>query len=720
MGKKEKPPQNAHSLADLGKLVDRSALRPAQPSMTQAPGSRDASNSMPARIASKERAGRAPYNFVPLPPAARWLEESRNENPPTSDTYHGELETGVLHLEIEALTDFYIRGMQPLHAFAQDVQATLPFLVDGELRLPGSSLRGMTRSLVEILGESPLDPVNDQQLFFRAVAATNKFDPRRVTSFEPQAVAYKSRMQAHPASPSVQVGYLYGSRDRWYIQPAIVDANGRQWYRYRTEETWTQQEIWFKPAAREPWAEVAFGQRDGWNRGLFICSGGFQKKTAQWIITPEDDKASRVPIPDVDVNAYLEGGITRTLAEPGHGEFRYSFDFRNGSRGRPCFYVEWADSEGNRHVSFGHTHFFRLPYRHTTADAIPRAVRRAADEKRWDLAQAVFGRVSRVFEHGIGRQLRGEAIEGKRGRVAFEDAFLVSSPEPPYAVEVRSTVLGQPKPTTYQHYLIQRTDRIEDSIHWDGDKDGRGTAIVRGHKLYWHRPGAEIPPAMDQENVESLFQPAKAGARFRSRVRFENLRPWELGALLMALDLPTECAHRLGMGKPRGLGSFRIRVVGLDRIDHVIRYSSFLTPPPPGATDLRTLETGLRQEAETLAVRVKEFKNHFAHWLHSGATEESLWSEPRLSQLKALLTCKNLPAAWNAMTRYLEFGKVAGRDGRPMDYNEYQKTGYPDRIEPQPRRPLPPPTQVLKGESAIPTDERPKFMPAPKKSRASR
>src|SRR5207247_7451695 len=103
------------------------------------------------------RAGRAPYNFVPLPDSAVFYPEG----PPTQDRYHTDLLTGEIHVEWSALTDFYIRGMWPLadHAAGRENKdQTLPFLVNEKLVLPGSSLRGLIRNVVEILGRAPLGP----------------------------------------------------------------------------------------------------------------------------------------------------------------------------------------------------------------------------------------------------------------------------------------------------------------------------------------------------------------------------------------------------------------------------------------------------------------------------------------------------------------------------------------------------------------------------------
>jgi hypothetical protein len=66
----------------------------------------------------------------------------------------------------------------------------------------------------------------------------------------------------------------------------------------------------------------------------------------------------------------------------------------------------------------------------------------------------------------------------------------------------------------------------------------------------------------------------KAGITFSGRVRFNNLTNLELGALLEALQLPSGCSHRLGMGRPLGLGSVRI-TSRLRLVDRAARYGTW-------------------------------------------------------------------------------------------------------------------------------------------------
>ncbi len=78
--------------------------------------------------------------------------------------------------------------------------------------IPGSSLRGMVRSLVEIIGFGRMRWVGKEPTFtFRAVAAASN-DPLR----EP----YRSVIGAF--SRNVRAGYLVRRGDDWYVQPALT------------------------------------------------------------------------------------------------------------------------------------------------------------------------------------------------------------------------------------------------------------------------------------------------------------------------------------------------------------------------------------------------------------------------------------------------------------------------------------------------------------------
>ncbi len=656
---------------------------------------------MPKAIVSKKvdnvkRAGRAPYNFVPLS-AERWKSVAA---PPSHDRYDPDLFTGEIAFDFEALTDFYVRGMWKLNDYPpekaerQKRPLTEPFQVDGKLMLPGSSMRGMIRQLVEILAASPIDRINKDYLFYRTVASVP--DPTNTRSFEPHALAYKSAiLNADRTELAVSAGYLTSSRDGWSIQPARKDRWGHQFYQYyrhSTTQKWFRDEVKFDPPddRRFPARVHDGGHEDGW----LVCSGWISGKLKQWVVNGPDPAAERHPIPSDDVKAYKTGGITKELIKNG-------FVYGESSRPLPCFYIMWQDPAGEQRTAFGHTPFFRIPYKRRPDECIPPIATRKKRESEWDLTDAMFGHVP--------KDSKDTGRKAWRGRVSFDDATLSEASPADVEASERRVVLGQPKPTTYQHYAVQVSELVKDALHWDGDYKTSKPGCIRGHKLYWHRKGARMPE-MDPskgDNVASLFRPVKEGARFSPKIRFENLRCEELGALLTAVQLHPDCAHRLGLAKPLGLGSFRVQNVRLTRIVAAKRYESFLSDGK--------LTTGARD----LTSEIGNLRLSFMRWYlaQTEATEEHFWREPRIKELKAILTwVERSPeeqAKWLGRTRYLEFGRMEETYNQGRNYNEYQEVGFPDQVRPelQKRRPLPPASQVLEGGPSLPDTPRPDFAP---------
>jgi len=229
--------------------------------------------------------------------------------------------------------------------------------------------------------------------------------------------------------------------------------------------------------------------------------------------------------------------------------------------GKPVFYV----AEGNEAVYFGHSPNFRIPARlygadraATPTDFVSDALR---NDPRPDLADAIFGWVE---SEGLPQGQRA-------GRLFFEDARCVGATDGVWLHQdpIIPRTLSGPKVTTFQHYLVQDRkaghdpDKKETLAHYGSPPT---STQLRGHKLYWHRGASPDIEATAKEREHekqlTLIIPVKAGVRFKFTVLFENLRREELGALWWALALPGEpdkaYRHKLGMGKPLGMGAVKL------------------------------------------------------------------------------------------------------------------------------------------------------------------
>lgn len=567
----------------------------------------------------------APYNFVPLPddlvPAPPEL--------PDHDSYGEGLLTGRIECELETRSPLYIRGgltPEDFKAFGEKGPAELtvdekmqraPFfatddaLIEGRPRpvIPGSSLRGMVRSLVEIIGFGRMRWVGKEPTFtFRAVAAASN-DPLR----DP----YRNVIGAF--SRNVRAGYLVRRGDDWYVQPAMTpkqmgwpsddaflkvkerNINGRDLPayirlddpKYRPQIHAVRFNVEIRGSRRGSFAAVTqIVARKGSDvqeaiskpsdakdptlqyEGRLVCSGNMKEaakdrrdrpspRRSHTLVLMPDPRARALKIRPQTIQDY-KAGLTDYQKEK-LTDWSGKRCAEMGCLGdlKPVFYV----AEGNEVVYFGHSPNFRIPARlsgfdraATPPDFLPEAFRKDSSA---DLADAIFGWVEET-----------EGPRGQRaGRVSFGDARLISDPADGIWLNKDQAIiprtLSGPKATTFQHYLVQDRraghdpDKKETLAHYGSPPN---TTQLRGHKRYWHRGATpEIEASAkerEHENQLTRIMPLKQGVCFKFSVHFENLRPEELGALWWALALPGEpgkdYCHKLGMGKPLGMGAVKL------------------------------------------------------------------------------------------------------------------------------------------------------------------
>lgn len=175
-----------------------------------------------------------------------------------------------------------------------------------------------------------------------------------------------------------------------------------------------------------------------------------------------------------------------------------------------------------------------------------------------------------------------------KGRVRFTEAHMVSSHEDcPYIVSDDATdqwpvlrILSSPKPPCPTLYF--RKKQLPDEA---GARDcyvsktelSPRSHQVQGRKFYLHhRDQKQFETGYPTEDTaqKNRVRPLAKGCEFLFAVDYENLTAAELGLLAYALS-PTEgFRFKIGMGKPLGLGSARLEVVGSMEIDRVARYTS--------------------------------------------------------------------------------------------------------------------------------------------------
>ena len=203
----------------------------------------------------------------------------------------------------------------------------------------------------------------------------------------------------------------------------------------------------------------------------------------------------------------------------------------------------------------------------------------------------------RIFGTVIEKGERGKA-ESFAGNVSFSAGELKTD-KPNLIPGQLLRILSSPKPTSCNFYLIDPVNpqKVRD---YDGraivkrggsfspDPRDTGKVSLRGRKFYWHQPcdGSLGRYTTTREKLEGKNQNLRLTssvellllpAEFTFTVDFDNLDEYELGLLLWSLELEDGMAHKLGMGKPLGLGSVGINIQKLEIIDREKRYKEIFS-----------------------------------------------------------------------------------------------------------------------------------------------
>ncbi len=137
--------------------------------------------------------------------------------------------------------------------------------------------------------------------------------------------------------------------------------------------------------------------------------------------------------------------------------------------------------------------------------------------------------------------------------------------------------LASPKPSATEFYLKRQKPKGEHDL-WNYDYAGKVqeeggnkkvvyddinkySPCIQGRKFYWHHEKMKPyvhPNTATKRNV--MIRPVIKGVKFGFRITYKNITDMELGRLLWTLSFGNSQthAHKIGMGKPLGLGSVRI------------------------------------------------------------------------------------------------------------------------------------------------------------------
>lgn len=559
----------------------------------------------------------APFRFAPI---HRWVHFPEwaslvSHDVPFRDGLSGSIEFGM-----RAETPFLIGGArrEPNEKQAGEVW---PYqLPDGRWAIPPSSLQGMVRSILEIATFARLGPWIDNKRFgIRDLTRPaepyyqrrlSRISGVRPVNVEPQVCAgwlrrepgtdefhFKScsfaRIEFEDLSKLTMVPVEKWRRERQAaMRYGLVLASSKLDHALAVEPEQTKPHL-----HRDRTLSIAYRKVTGLSgpkNGQLVLTGNPSPNKHMEFFFFDETAPTRLPDFRERFDEFL------SIHEPNDGRSHnpsWAYFKKKGYGGGPSFDeggwmpIFYLPSSNGGIESFGLAFMFKLAHKKTTGDLLSNSsidhMPKGADP-RADFPSLIFG-----------SKAGSSSNIGLKRRAAFDTAVATLADGATLVEPDHPSVLLSPKPSYFPIYIRQPESGVRGKL--PSTARGRSVAYatytpieskaqypdfdsaiqehtepqLSGVKI-WPVKSFQIPP-VDREisgnrKVQTLLRPLPAGTRFDNvRLRFHNLLPEELGALVWALTFNDVKAlsgefgsfrHRLGMGKPYGLGQLSIRISG--------------------------------------------------------------------------------------------------------------------------------------------------------------
>ena len=469
---------------------------------------------------------RAPYNFVPFTERQPFMRYTDVSQLPAHDELCAELNTGEIHLTLTAETPVFVSDGQEQADFFRGA--------NGNYMIPGSTIRGMARENMQILGDGLVlkdEDLEDLMLTYREVAG----------------VGVKAELRKHYHEEVIdkcKPGYLVKENGEYII----VHVPERKVKKLKYKDA--QKQYGDGGDLIGCIKKVPCGTDQG--MGMLMCPGkSVQDKKDVYLFPPFDSQQEIELLSQEDILFYWKDCEDRKNVAKEYQDF---WKLPEDGEPKPVFYVRYDE-----HIFFGMTKTPRVRYKKSLAEGLPSYQRtqyrkmQQNNELPLDYPHAILG-----FTHDFKDAYGKKSNTSYRSRVSFGDFEMQSEPEKRGTFK---TVLGEPKPSYFPSYTVNGQHYSEDFR-------------LRGFKQYWLKKANAPEPTNDNENVPAIMRPMPEKSVFSGTIRFKNLKKDELGLLLWSLVLNDGCYQSIGMGKPYGFGRMSVRLDSLRLFDFAALYSA--------------------------------------------------------------------------------------------------------------------------------------------------
>ncbi len=506
----------------------------------------------------------ASYRFIPVDKEQKYLSPIWKKDV-SQDVPLKDFQSGTIEYTLTANTAIFVKGNDG--KFCQ---------INGEYFIPGTTIKGCIRSVLEIMSFGHLDETrvkdNKERFPFRDIQDQS---------------GYMRQMS------QVYCGWLTdnGQIVKWGIPvhikydeilkrltncPFGLFRKLNTFEKYRKTSNRYLQGNFSVPqrlGGAKPYDKRLFCQfSEGRLRGTIVFSGAMQNKKSDFVLLERDEHNINLNVPDIIMKAFKEL----------YPDYR-RIPFNQEKGGRAVFFTK---DENNNILTLGLSYLHKYYASNKITDAVPAGMK--GNEP--DLADLIFGSV----KHNLKGRVQFSMAKQKKAELLLAEGDTILN------------VLGEPRASYYPTYL-------QDKATWDTNG-----GIISGIKRYPIKPRYDIGllelQGNDKQNYETRFghaqgklyeskvasrnliprdatngeinfdtitpmNPLKEGSTFSGCIHFHNLKKEELGALLSALTFhgqEKECKHSLGQAKSHGYGSVSLTVENIIVFDQSEGKESYL------------------------------------------------------------------------------------------------------------------------------------------------
>lgn len=583
---------------------------------------------------------KAPYNFVPLEDTVFFPEwQNRiSQDIPFSDGVSGRID-----IKIEAKTPIFVRNGQAQLTEQEKKEGkkgddSFSHTDDGRYFIPGTSIKGELRNVLEILSFGKMTQVQDARFGIRDLKDKNYRElinnvhcgwlERRESYFviedcgEPLRISPKDIDKHYNSSLMNFDTKLKGN---------ATDEEKSAFKKYKllgalcnkeNDVDFSKLEQRFSFFKDDKSRKIYKIDEKGNKSGTIVCTGqpGMRNeergtgKYYEFVFFKENGSAKEMVIADEVISDFK-------TVHKNNSDFKKLWHkiIETGCGKIPVFFTIAQKSSLKYVNAIGLSYMFRFPATSSIHTAIPKEL---LNNEYKDLAECIFGTATQNHE--------------LKGRVFISPAFSIGQVQK--CKEVKTT-LSSPKPSFASLYVEQGS--------WMNTN-----ARIKGRKRYPVR-NSTWGNETGNGNTETKFIPLASGTTFSGHIYFHNLKKVELGALISALTFNghSECFHSIGEAKPLGFGKVKISI---ERIED---------------TELKN-----EQSIESIGTYLKAFQDKISNSVLKGKTLEDYTSVKEFIAMAA-----GIPDGQNNSFEYLSMS-TNGKDNEFLSAKEYSLPRFTDII----------------------------------------